>query len=471
MPDVFMPRLSDTMTEGAIARWIKAEGDQVHRGDVLAEVETDKAVMDLEAFEDGVLERVLVPAGQTMPIGAPVAVIGDGNEATVSPDETSASGPTAPPAGGTPPPAPPAGGTPPPAPPGGGAPAPTSSPTAPDGDDTVTLKASEPAGEREPTAGPAKASPVVRALSRAHGIDLSTVTGTGPGGRIIRVDIEKLLADAGSTSPGTATPGEAVTPPPAVTPPAPAAVRTPAPPTTTADNRSPALPGADDEVLPLSTIRRVTARRLTEAAAVPQFSLTTVLDARRLVDFRTEINERLAPTGTKVSVTDLLVRACAVALRAHPEVNSSFGGDSIVRHRRVHVGIAVALEDGLIVPVLHDADRKSVGEIGSEARELAALARAGKLTPDGFTGGTFTISNLGMYGIDSFTAVLNPPEAAILAVGAVSDQAFVRDGQVTIHPALNLTLTVDHRVLDGASAAAFLRDLTGLLTEPLRIVV
>jgi pyruvate dehydrogenase E2 component (dihydrolipoamide acetyltransferase) len=434
MPDVFMPRLSDTMTEGAIARWIKAEGDQVHRGDVLAEVETDKAVMDLEAFEDGVLERVLVPAGQTVPIGAPVAVIGDGSGASDAPGKTSASGPTA-------------------APPAGGIPAPMSSPTAPDSDDTVTAEAAE----REPAAGRPKASPVVRALSRTHGIDLSTVTGTGPGGRIIRVDVEKLLADAGSTPPGTAmtqgtavTPGDAVTPPPAV---------------------PPAVPAADDEVVPLSTIRRVTARRLTEAAAVPQFSLTTVLDARRLVEFRTEINERLAPTGTKVSVTDLLVRACAVALRAHPEVNSSFGGDSIIRHRRVHVGIAVALEDGLIVPVIQDADRKSVGEIGSEARELAARARAGKLTPDRFTGGTFTISNLGMYGIDSFTAVLNPPEAAILAVGAVSDQAFVRDGQVTIHPAMKVTLTVDHRVLDGASAAAFLRDLTDLLTEPLRIVV
>ncbi|MEP6561992.1 MAG: dihydrolipoamide acetyltransferase family protein [Nakamurella sp.] len=451
MPDVFMPRLSDTMTEGAIARWIKAEGDQVHRGDVLAEVETDKAVMDLEAFEDGILERVLVPAGQTVPIGARVALIGDGSGATASLGETSASGPTPPPAGGTL--------------------APASNPAAPDGDDTVTAKASKPAPEHEPTTGRPKASPVVRALSRTHGIDLSTVTGTGPGGRIIRVDIERLLADAGSTSPGTATPGETVTAPLAVTPPAPAAVRTPAPPTTTAENRSSAVPAADDEVVPLSTIRRVTARRLTEAAAVPQFSLTTVLDARRLVGFRTEINERLAPTGTKVSVTDLLVRACAVALRAHPEVNSSFGGDSIVRHRRVHVGIAVALEDGLIVPVIHDADRKSVSEIGSEARELAARARAGKLTPDGFTGGTFTISNLGMYGIDNFTALLNPPEAAILAVGAVSDQAFVRDGQVTIHPSLNLTLTVDHRVLDGASAAAFLRDLTGLLREPLRIVV
>jgi pyruvate dehydrogenase E2 component (dihydrolipoamide acetyltransferase) len=195
------------------------------------------------------------------------------------------------------------------------------------------------------------------------------------------------------------------------------------------------------------------------------------LDAERLLAFRTEVNNRLARTGTKLSVTDLLIRACAVTLRAHPQVNSSWGGDKILRHRRIHVGVAVALDDGLIVPVVRDADRKSLGEIGTEAHALAERARAGQLTPDEFTGGTFTISNLGMYGVDHFTAVINPPEAAILAVGAATEEPAVRDGQLVGRTTIKLTLSIDHRVLDGATAAAFLRDLKDTLQEPLRIVV
>jgi pyruvate dehydrogenase E2 component (dihydrolipoamide acetyltransferase) len=228
---------------------------------------------------------------------------------------------------------------------------------------------------------------------------------------------------------------------------------------------------ADDEEVPLSTVRRITARRLTESAAAPHFYLISVVDAERLLAFRTEVNDRLGQTGTKVSVTDLLIRACAVTLRAHPQVNSSWGGDKILRHRRIHVGVAVALDDGLIVPVVRDADRKSLGEIGTEAHALAERARAGRLTPDEFTGGTFTISNLGMYGVDHFTAVINPPEAAILAVGAATEEPVVRDGQLVGRTTIKLTLSIDHRVLDGATAAAFLRDLKDTLEEPLRIVV
>jgi pyruvate dehydrogenase E2 component (dihydrolipoamide acetyltransferase) len=224
-------------------------------------------------------------------------------------------------------------------------------------------------------------------------------------------------------------------------------------------------------VVPLTAVRRITAQRLTESAATPHFYLTSVVDVGALLALRVEVNNQLAESGTKVTVTDLLVRACAVALRLHPQVNASWGGDAIVRHQRVHIGIAVALEDGLIVPVVRDADQKSVSEIASEARVLAERARAGKLTPDEFTGGTFTISNLGMFGVDHFTAIINPPEAAILAVGAASEEPVLRDGQLTSRTTLKLTLSIDHRTLDGATAAAFLRDLKAILEQPLRIVV
>ncbi|MDN5769156.1 MAG: 2-oxo acid dehydrogenase subunit E2, partial [Humibacillus sp.] len=229
--------------------------------------------------------------------------------------------------------------------------------------------------------------------------------------------------------------------------------------------------GEDDEVLPLTSIRRITAARLTESAAAPHFYLTVVVDVAPLLRFRAEINAQLAADGVKVSVTDLLVRACAVVLRAHPEVNASWGGDHVVRRGHVNVGIAVAVDDGLLVPVIHDADRKTAREIGAQARELAERARAGRLTPDEFSGGTFTISNLGMFGISEFTAVINPPEAAILAVGASAPTPVVKDGQVTVTTTMRLTLTVDHRVIDGATGAEFLRDVVQVLEEPLRIVV
>jgi pyruvate dehydrogenase E2 component (dihydrolipoyllysine-residue acetyltransferase) len=423
MPDVLMPRLSDTMTEGVLSEWRKGEGDPVHRGDVLAEIETDKATMELEAYDDGVLERHLVAPGTTVPIGQPIAVIGDGTGTVSSPGP-----PQAEPAQAVPPPA--------------AAPAPT--PPAPTTPAPGPLAAGPPAAG-PPAAGPPAAvrtSPLARALAREHGIDLSTVTGTGPGGRIVRADVQSAITAAAPAS-------------------QPAPARAPA-----------AAPmAAGDEKIPLSAVRRITARRLTESAAAPHFYLTSVVDAGRLLAFRAEINQRLAADGVKISVTDLLVRACAVTLRVHPQVNASWGGDHILRRANIHIGVAVALDDGLIVPVIHDADRKSIGEIAGEAHALADRARAGKLTPDEFTGSTFTISNLGMYGIDHFTAVINPPEAAILAVGAATDEAVVRDGQVVAATMMKLTLSIDHRVLDGATAAAFERDLVQVLEEPLRIVV
>jgi pyruvate dehydrogenase E2 component (dihydrolipoamide acetyltransferase) len=420
MPDVLMPRLSDTMEEGVLSRWLKKEGDAVHKGDVLAEIETDKATMELEAYDVGVLERLLVAEGTTVSIGEPIAVIGDGTR-------DNAAGPAAAPLA-----------------------APKGSPAAaaPTGPKPAQAAAPSTSGVPAAAATRVPTSPLARKTALDHGIDLATIAGTGPGGRIVRADVEAAVA-AAQSHPASA-PASLHGGPTAVT--------------------SPTL-SADDEEVPLTAVRSITARRLTESATAPHFYLISVIDAERLLAFRAEINDRLAAAGTKISITDLLVRACAITLRAHPLVNSSWGGDKILLHRRIHVGIAVALDDGLIVPVVRDVDRKSLGEIASEAHALADRARAGRLMPDEFTGSSFTISNLGMYGIDHFTAIINPPEAAILAVGAANQEPVVRDGQIVSRATIKLTLSIDHRVLDGATAAAFLRDLKETLEEPLRIVV
>lgn len=416
MAEILMPRLSDTMQEGVLSRWLKQVGDPVHKGDVLAEIETDKATMDLEAFEEGVLERVLIEAGVTVPIGAVVAVVGDGAgtltaPVPVAPVATTAQGSSA------------------------SMPAPTAAGT---------------------NASKFRTSPLARKVARDHDIDLATLTGTGPDGRIVRADVQDAIAAArGDQAAPSVAPsrhrepsGQEPSGPPA-----------------------PADAGVGDQRIQLNNIRRITVARLTESQAVPHFFLSNVVDAEKLLTFRSEINAGLAGKGVKISVNDLVVRSVAITLRAHPRVNSSWAGDSIIQHGRINVGVAVALEDGLIVPVVTDADRKTLGDISIETVALADRARAGRLKPTEFAGGTFTVSNLGMFGIDQFTAVLNPPEAAILAVGAAKAQPVLRDGQLINVPKMTITLTVDHRVVDGATAAAFLRDVVRVLEEPLRIVI
>ncbi|MEO7005928.1 MAG: dihydrolipoamide acetyltransferase family protein [Terrimesophilobacter sp.] len=432
MPEVIMPRLSDTMEEGELTRWLKNVGDEIHKGDVLAEIETDKATMDLEAFENGVLEKQLVTAGTVVPIGQAVAVIGDGSNVATSAGEPNDAKKSAPA---------------------------ESEPETPESaaEESAATQSTEHEPEQSestqerghasgPEAAPApgaasralRTSPLARKIAREHDIDLDSVTGTGPQGRIVRADIEAAIAAGPSAEAAPAAAAQA---------------------------------GPDTVEVPINKIRKVTARRLTESQAVPHFFLTNVVDAGKLISFRKDINESLAASGGKVSINDLIVRAVAVALRAHPDVNSSWGGDKLLRHNRINIGIAVAVPDGLIVPVVQDADRKSLGEIAKTTVALAEKARAGKLKLDEMSGGTFTISNLGMFGIDEFTAVINPPEAAILAVGAAAPVPEVRDGQLVEVPKMKITMTVDHRVLDGATAAAFLRDLKGILEAPLTIVL
>ena len=431
MPEVNMPRLSDTMKEGVLSRWIKNEGDHVREGDVIAEIDTDKATMDLEAFDEGILEKHLVPEGTTVPIGEPVAIIGTGT-GTVSSEV---------------PPVAEAGASPSPAEP--------SAPDTPsDSERAATTaepkQAPAPQAQQPPQAAPTTrilSSPLARRIAKEHGLDPADITGTGPGGRIVRADVEAAVtAQARQPAPRQA----------------PAAGLTQG---TTGDT------GKDSLEIPLTTMRKVMAERLAESASAPHFFLTNVVVVDRLVALRAEINERFEESGIRVSVTDMLIKACALTLLEHPRVNASWAGDKILQHRRAHIGVAVALEDGLIVPVVRDAATKSLEAIATETRALAQRAREHKLAPAQFTGGTFTLSNLGMFGIDNFTAVINPPEAAILAVGSTTQEPYVHDGQLLSRQIMKITLTADHRVLDGAVAAAFLRDLKRTLEEPLRIIL
>ncbi len=439
MIDILMPRLSDTMTEGTIATWLKQPGDRVEVGDILVEIETDKALMEQEAYEAGVLSSILVQVGEQARIGEPIARLDDERGAAPGQDPESvlAEAPVRTFGSATPNPE----SAPAPAPESAPVPAPT------------PVAAPVPAGPAAPTPlRPAEGarqviSPLVRRLVRERGIDLAGVIGSGPGGRIVRADIEDAPAGA------------------------PAGAGSPLPvPATSATN---AL--QHSTVVPFDATRAVIARRLSSSSSeAPHFAVTAVADVTELITLRATLNERLvAADRPKLSVTDMIVRACALALREVPGVNASYsdeGRGATVMHERVHVGLAVAADSGLVVPVIRDADRLPTSAIAAATSALSARARDGKLTPDEMTGGTFTISNLGMYGVEQFTAVINPPEAAILAVGSAVSEPAVVDGAIVARERLRYTLSADHRIIDGALAAQFLRVLTGLLENPVAIV-
>lgn len=405
-----MPRLSDTMTEGAIAAWHKQPGDTVTPGDLLVEIETDKALMEQEAYDAGVLSEILVPAGENVAIGTPIARLDDGSEGDAAP-----------------------------------APAPAAVAAA-----AVTVAAEPAIAEATPPSERRAATPLVRRLARERGIDLAGIPGTGPGGRIIRADLE--APNAPPITPRKSTPVDA---------------SADAPELSADDPRAP-------EIVPFDAIRQAVAARLTvSATTIPSFTATASADIGELLGLRGQINDANADAGTRVSVNDLLVRAVALALRAHPDVNASYaaeGRGQTLRHTRIHVGVAVASPAGLVVPVVRDADRATVTGIASTTRALIAKAADRSLTADDMGAGTFTISNLGMYGIEHFTAIINPPQGAILAVGAPRDELALIDGELTSRKVLRLTLTADHRIIDGALAAQFLGTLRGLLENPLRIL-
>jgi len=409
---VYMEALSPTMEEGRIVKWLKQETDSVMDGDVLAEVETDKAIMELQARGEGVLRTVLAPEGATVEVGSVIAVIAATDE-DISEILVTV-----------------------------GAPAADGEPGA--GSETSTTTAEPDAGEplREPAevpAGPApdsrlptdrvKSSPLARRLAKERKIDLRAVAGTGPGGRITKRDVEAAVPGA----------------------------------------RHLAAPGPSYDDVPITQIRKTIARRLSESIGpIPHFFLTSEIDMERTAEARAALNA--SDDGPRVSFNDIIIKVVAQALRQHRECNAWWQGDYIRYFNDVHISIAVSVAEGLITPVIRNAHLKSLREIAAEGRELAQLARERKLRPEEYSGGTFSISNLGMFDIDQFTAVINPPEAGILAVGSIAERPVVVDGEIQVRKRMQVTMSCDHRVIDGATGSKFLQTIKRMLEYPLAIV-
>ena len=441
---ILMPALSPTMTEGKLAQWLKAEGDVVAAGDVLAEIETDKATMEVEAVDEGVLAKIVVLGGtEGVAVNAVIALLADEGEdaAGVDVDDLStmpspapiaapSAAPSAAPASASEP-------TPAPAP----APAPVAAPT----------PAPSPLPTPAPTPAPATrvfASPLARRLAGDAGIDLTAVAGSGPRGRIVKKDVEAAIA-AG--------------PDPAAVAPAIAGGPTPAP-----AGDLPGMPGYD--AIPHSMMRKTIARRLTESKqTAPHFYLTVDCRIDELLDLRKKLNANA--NDYKLSVNDLIIRAAALALKEVPEANASWFEDAVRMWHTVDISVAVAIEGGLITPIIRGAEGKGLKAISSEMKDLAERARVGKLAPEEYQGGTFSISNLGMFGIKEFSAVINPPQGAILAVGAGEPRPVVVDGALAVGTVMTCTLSVDHRVVDGAVGAAFMQVFKGLIEEPLKMLL
>jgi len=466
---VTMEALSPTMEEGRLVKWTKNEGDQVKSGDVLAEVETDKAVMELVARGDGVLRKRLANEGDASPVGTLLAVIANADEnidsiigsaasapaPATTPAAAAGAAPAASPSGaGSTPPAPAQSqgeaSTPPPqrpaagpsvappqtaptqsAPPRPAPPRPSGAPAGPRGNGASHGPPAAPAGRQ-------RSSPLARRLANERGIQLGAVQGTGPGGRIVKRDIENAKATGGGAGRSAA-----------------------------ADRLA---TEGDFKDVPLTQIRKTIARRLTESnGPVPTFFLTAEYDATRGAELRAQLVEM--GEQYKVSFNDIVIKAVALALAEHPEVNAHWLGDKIRHFNRIHVAMAVAVEDGLITPVLFDADRMTLWEISEKARELAKKARERKLLPEEYTGATFTVSNLGMFGIDQFTAIINPPEAGILAIGGVEEKPVVVNGQLEIRQRMRVTMSCDHRTVDGATGAKFLQTVKRYIENPLSLII
>jgi pyruvate dehydrogenase E2 component (dihydrolipoamide acetyltransferase) len=437
---VQMPKLSEAMESGKIIKWIKQEGDRVQSGDILAEVETDKADVEMEAFGSGVLRKILVPAGEKAPVGALIGVIAEPNDDIASVVGQAAGAPAAKPAA-----------------PADESRRPAAVPPQPRREDHAERSPAPSRGPEAPArpvaptpppppvstgvdGGRVKASPLARKIAAQSGVDLKLIQGTGPGGRIVRRDVEA----AGG-------------------PPAAAAPAAPAP-------RVAAPSGVEFEDVPLTPMRATIAKRMPlSKAPVPHFYVTSEIAMDQAATLREQLN---ALEGQpKISVNDLIVRACALTLLEHPGVNASFQGESIRVFRRVHMGIAVALDDGLITPVLRDAHAKSLAQIAVESRDLAERARQRKLRTQELSGATFSISNLGMFDVADFSAIINPPEGAILAVGSVRKVPVVTADGLGVGRRMAVTISCDHRVMDGAMAARFLQDVKRLLEEPLRLLL
>ncbi len=461
--ELTMPRLSDTMESGTIIKWNVKEGDAVKSGTSVADVETDKATMEMQVFDDGTIAKIVVPEGKLVPIGTVIALIAESGEdvAAIGAGAAAAKGSTAP------------------APAAAAASAPAR-PTAPrpsgpaQASTAVTPAAARPdaAGSAAPKevgddggGGRFRISPVARRMADEHQIDVNAIKGSGPGGRVVKDDVQaaievKAARGASSDAPAAARSGMAVSAKGAMAPPT-AALATP----------------LIDRVIPLSGVRQTIARRLIESkTTIPHYQVTMRFDMDALLDLRTTLNRQLENQGVKLSLNDFLLRACALAIHQHHEFNASWAGtEGIIVHAAVNIGMAISLPaergGGLVVGVVRDADHKGLRQISAESKALAEKARSRGLSTEDMSDSTFTISNLGMFGVDHFTAIINPPNTAILAVGAAIEQPVVRNGQLAVGHQMSATLSLDHRVIDGAMAAQYLQTLKGLMENPAGLLV
>ena len=422
--NILMPALSPTMTEGNLARWLKQEGDRIKAGDVIAEIETDKATMEVEAVDEGILGRILVPAGtQGVKVNDVIAVLVEAGEAV--------------PAAGA-------------APKAAAAPAATPAPVA-------APVAAAPAPVAAPASGDRVfASPLARRMAAQAGVDISKIAGSGPNGRIVKADVDAALS-RGPAPASAAAPAAAPAPIAAPRPAAPVAITAP------------------HTAVPNSSMRKVIARRLAESkATIPHFYVSTDVEIDALLKIRADLNARSpkdGPGAYKLSVNDLVIKATAVTLRRFPNVNSMWTEDAILQLHDVDISVAVSITDGLITPIVKNADIKGLAAISNEMKDLAARAKSGKLKPEEFQGGGFSISNMGMYGVRDFAAIINPPQAGILAVSAGEQRPVVKNGALAIATVMTLTLSVDHRVIDGALAAEFLQALKRNIEDPLSLML
>ncbi len=447
--EITMPRLSDTMEEGTLVKWRVKAGDEVASGDHLADVETDKATMELQAFDDGKVAKLAVQEGDTVPVGSLILMLAEDGEsledaagaasgASAGSSEASSAGSTQAASGGD------SGGD-----SGGVA---VADPPATATAAGAAAGASGGDGKRQ------RVSPVARKIAEEHGVDLSAVTGSGPDGRVIKRDVLAVVEGGGAKASGGATA-------PSAKPQAAAAPSAPVTPV-----------GLEAKTITLTGMRKTIARRLVESkTTVPHFQVTVSVNMDPLMELRKTLNEQLASQGVKLSVNDFITRATALACVSHPTANSSWAGDTIIQHGTVNVGIAVSLPEerggGLVVPVIRDAQSKGLRQISEDTKRLAKKARESGLTPEEMGDGTITLSNLGMYGVDQFTAIINPPQAVILAVGGAIQKPVVRDGQIVIGHEMCVTLSGDHRTIDGAQGAEYLGTFKQLLENPAALLI
>ncbi|NJK81820.1 MAG: 2-oxo acid dehydrogenase subunit E2 [Chloroflexaceae bacterium] len=455
MPELNMPRLSDTMEEGTIGRWLKQAGDQVEKGEILVEIETDKATMELESYDNGVLQKILVQEGETVAIGTPIAIVGDG-AVEAAPADTAP--PRAAPNDG------PASGT------QASAAVAVPSPTA---TASAQTQAQPTNGHTDMGGERVKASPVARNLAAQYGIDLRQVQGTGPGGRIIKENVEQFRQQGGAAA-APAQPAAKTAPVPN---PVPDAAQTPgAAPAAPAAPAPSAQAPAGATVAPMNRMRQAISRAMSASkAGIPHIYVTTEIDMAAVMELRKQINESGA-SPVKISVNDMIIKAAAKAIRVHPIFNNAYttgedGKPAVLQRDQINISVAVAIDEGLVAPVVRDADKKALSAISAEVKEMAGRAREGKIRPDEIDGGTFTVSNLGMLDVVEFAAIISVGQTGALAVGNVRQTPVVRNGEITIGQMMYATVSADHRLADGATAAQFLQELKRLLESPMALLV